>query len=82
MSETVSAEARLRARNQLTIPDPIVRAAGIEPGEKFVVELEPDDQDTILLRRVRNSYAGSLPGLWDRIPRPTSRANARPGAKP
>ena len=64
MSVTVSAEARLRARNQLTIPDPIVRAAGIEPGETFVVELEPDDQDTVRLRRVRNSYAGSLPGLW------------------
>ncbi len=64
MSQTVNAEARLRARNQLTIPDPIIRAAGIEPGEKFVVELEPDDHDTVLLRRVRNSYAGSLRGLW------------------
>jgi bifunctional DNA-binding transcriptional regulator/antitoxin component of YhaV-PrlF toxin-antitoxin module len=64
MTQTVNAEARLRARNQLTIPDPIVRAAGIEPGERFVVELEPDDHDTVLLRRVRNSYAGSLRGLW------------------
>jgi len=41
-----------------------VRAAGIEPGETFVVELEPDDGDTLRLRRVRTSYAGALRGLW------------------
>jgi len=64
MPKTVSAEAHLRARNQITIPDFIVRAAGIEPGETFVVEVEPDDGDTLRLRRVRTSYAGSLRGLW------------------
>ena len=64
MPKTVSAEAHLRARNQITIPDSIVRAVGIEPGETFVVELEPDDGDTLRLRRVRTSYAGALRGLW------------------
>jgi len=64
MPKTVSAEAHLRARNQITIPDSIVRAAGIEPGETFVVEVEPDDGDTLRLRRVRTNYAGALRGLW------------------
>ena len=64
MPKTVSAEAHLRARNQITIPGSIVRAAGIEQGETFVVEVEPDDGDTLRLRRVRTSYAGSLRGLW------------------
>ena len=64
MPKTVSAEAHLRARNQITIPDSIVRAAGIESGETFVVELEPEDGDTLRLRRVRTSYAGVLRGLW------------------
>ena len=64
MPKTVSAEAHLRARNQITIPDAIVRAVGIEPGETFVVEVEPDDGDTLRLRRVRTSYAGALRGLW------------------
>jgi bifunctional DNA-binding transcriptional regulator/antitoxin component of YhaV-PrlF toxin-antitoxin module len=64
MPKTVSAEAHLRARNQITIPDSIVRAVGIEPGETFVVELEPDDRDTLRLRRIRTSYAGALRGLW------------------
>jgi len=64
MLKTVSAEAHLRARNQITIPDAIVQAAGIEPGETFVVEVEPEDGDTLRLRRVRTSYAGALRGLW------------------
>lgn len=64
MPKTVIAEAHLRARNQITIPDAIVRAAGIEPGETFVVELEPEDCETLHLRRVRTSYAGALRGLW------------------
>jgi bifunctional DNA-binding transcriptional regulator/antitoxin component of YhaV-PrlF toxin-antitoxin module len=64
MPKTVTAEARLRKRNQLTIPDAIVREAGIEPGETFVVELEPGEPDTLLLRRMRTSYAGALRGLW------------------
>jgi bifunctional DNA-binding transcriptional regulator/antitoxin component of YhaV-PrlF toxin-antitoxin module len=62
MPKTVVAEARLRERNQLTIPDANVREAGIEPGETFVVEVA--QPDTLLLRRVRKSYAGALRGLW------------------
>ncbi len=64
MPRTVTAEARLRERNQITIPDRIVKAAGIEPGETFVVELEPGDRDIVRLRRVRTSYAGALRGLY------------------
>ena len=41
-----------------------MRAAGIEPGETFVVEVEPDDGDTLRLLRVRTSYAGALRVLW------------------
>jgi hypothetical protein len=62
--KTVSAEARFRARNQITIPEAVVQAARIEPGETFVVEVEPEDVDTLRLRRVRSSYAGALRGLW------------------
>ena len=62
--KTISAEARLRARNQLTIPDLIAEASGIEPGETFVVELAPDEPETIRLHRLRTSYAGALRGLW------------------
>jgi hypothetical protein len=61
---TVTAEARLRARNQLTLPEPVVQAAGIAEGERFVVELAADDPDTVRLHRIRASYAGALRDLY------------------
>lgn len=64
MQANVSAPARVRARNQMTIPETIAHAAGIQEGDTFVVELERADLDTLLLRRVRSSYAGALRGLY------------------
>lgn len=61
---TVTAPARLRSRNQLTLPEAIVNAGNIEAGTTFIVEIEPSDPDVIRLRRVRSSYAGSLRGLY------------------
>jgi bifunctional DNA-binding transcriptional regulator/antitoxin component of YhaV-PrlF toxin-antitoxin module len=64
MTEIV-ATARLRARNQLTLPDPIVQAAGLDEGATFVVEVDETDTDVVRLRRVRSSYAGALKGLYE-----------------
>jgi hypothetical protein len=64
MSDLV-ATARLRARNQLTLPDPIVLAAGLDEGATFVVELDPSDPDVVRLRRIRTTYAGALKGLYE-----------------
>jgi len=61
----MSATARLRARNQLTLPDPIVQAAGLEEGATFVVEVDAAQPDVVRLRRVRTSYAGALKGLYE-----------------
>ena len=57
---SVAAEARLRARNQLTLPEPVVHAAGIVEGDRFIVEVAPGDPDTVRLHRIRPSYAGAL----------------------
>ena len=65
--DTISATAKLRQRNQLTLPDPIVQAGGLEEGSIFVVELEPSDPDVVRLRRVRSSYAGALKGLYEPV---------------
>lgn len=64
MATTISARARVRARNQITIPERIVEAAGIHEGETLIVELEPARPDILRVRRVRESYAGALPGLY------------------
>lgn len=59
-----NAQAKLRARNQLTLPDPIVRAAGLREGDRFLVEVADDDPDTLRLHRIRDSYAGALAGVY------------------
>ena len=57
---SVTSEARVRAKNQFTLPDAVVRAAGISEGDRFVVEVNPGDTDTVRLHRIRPSYAGAL----------------------
>jgi hypothetical protein len=57
----------LRARNQLTLPDRVVQAAGIVEGDRFVVELDPGDPDVLHLHRVRASYAGALRDVYGDI---------------
>jgi hypothetical protein len=64
MTEII-ATARLRGRNQITLPDPIVQAGGLEEGATFVVELDPGDPDVVRLRRVRSTYAGALKGMFE-----------------
>ena len=64
-TQTVTAEARVRARNQLTLPDRVVQAAGIAAGDRFVVEIAADDPDVVRLHRIRPSYAGALATLYD-----------------
>jgi hypothetical protein len=63
-SSSVISEARLRSRNQLTIPDSVVQAGGIAEGERFAVEFDPDDPDTVRLHRIRPSYAGALDAVY------------------
>jgi len=57
---SVTSEARVRAKNQLTLPESVVQAAGIVEGDRFVVEVTPGDTDTVRLHRIRPSYAGAL----------------------
>ena len=64
MTTSVTAEARIRARNQLTLPDPVVQAAGISEGDRFVVEIDVKDPDVVRLHRIRSSYAGALADLY------------------
>ncbi len=57
---SVIAEARLRERNQLTLPDAVAKAAGITEGERFVVTFDPGHPDSVRLDRIRETYAGSM----------------------
>jgi hypothetical protein len=61
---SVIVEARLRARNQITLPDPVVQAGGLAEGERFAVEIDPANPDTVRLHRIRTSYAGALRDVY------------------
>ncbi len=56
----VTGVALMAAGNQMTLPEPVVEAAGIVEGDLFVIEVTPGDPDTLTLRRVRPSYGGAL----------------------
>ncbi len=53
----------LRAKNQLTLPEPIVRRLGIGPGDDLVVQLD-EQQGIAQLRPLRRSYAGVARGVY------------------
>ena len=56
-----TATARLRAKNQLTLPGAVVTQIGVAIGDRFRVSI---DDGAIRLEPIRRSYAGSLKGLW------------------
>jgi bifunctional DNA-binding transcriptional regulator/antitoxin component of YhaV-PrlF toxin-antitoxin module len=60
-STQVSVEARVRARNQVTIPEPIVRALGLAEGARLLFRADGDRMEIVVLR---DSYAGALHGVW------------------
>ena len=67
MQRPITAEARLRRKSQLTLPDQVVQAAHLGVGDRFLVELAPDDPNTIHLHRIRRSYAGALDGMYGAV---------------
>ena len=53
--------ARLRAKNQLTLPESVVSQVGADIGDRFRVSVE---DGVIHLEPVRKSYYGALKGVW------------------
>lgn len=60
----VEAEARLRPKNQITIPDVIVRALNAETDDTFVFETDPERPGVAHVHLVPRNFAGSLTGLY------------------
>lgn len=68
MSSVIEREARLRHKNQLTLPEEIARRLGAEPGDRFVWVWDESTPDRVSLRRLRRSYYGALKGLYGQTP--------------
>ena len=57
-------EVQLRKKNQLTLPEPIADRLGVQPGDRLVFETDDADPARVHIRRVRESYAGVLAGVY------------------
>jgi len=64
MVETIEAEARLRAKNQITVPEPIVAALEAQQDDTLVFEADVAEPGVIRVRLVPRSYAGALTGTY------------------
>lgn len=64
LDRPVEAEARLRQKNQLTLPDAIVRALKAAPDDTLVFETDPTQPGVARVHLVPRAFAGSLPGVY------------------
>lgn len=56
----VNEKVTLQDRNQVTIPKTVVEATGLRRGQAMIVHIDEDRPDEIILRLIRDSYAGTL----------------------
>lgn len=59
-------EVPLRGKNQITLPAEIARALEASPGDRLLFTVDPGAPDTAVVRRIRDSYFGSLAGTYGR----------------
>ena len=57
-------EVSLRQKNQITIPEEVVRRLGLAPGDRLVMAIDDAQPDPMQLRPIRRSYAGLLTGVY------------------
>ncbi len=57
---TVDEKVTLQDRNQVTIPKTVVKARGLRRGQAMIVHIDEDRPNEIILRLIRESYAGAL----------------------
>jgi bifunctional DNA-binding transcriptional regulator/antitoxin component of YhaV-PrlF toxin-antitoxin module len=61
---TIELEVRLNDKNQLTLPDEVVKRLKLEPGNRLVLELDEGNPNQMQVRPLRRSYRGLLAGVY------------------
>lgn len=64
LDRPIEADARLRPKNQITVPEPIVRAIGAGTDDVFVFETDPNEPRLVHVRVMPHDFAGSLTGVF------------------
>lgn len=60
----IQAEAGLRPRNQVTLPEQIAERLGAEAGDRLVWEWDEAHPERVQVRVIRRSYYGALEGIY------------------
>ncbi len=64
LDRPIEAQARLRQKNQLTLPEAIVRVLDATPDDLIVFEADPAEPGVAHLHLVPRDFAGSLTGVY------------------
>ena len=64
LGRRVEAEARLRPKNQLTLPEPIAAALDAHPDDVLVFATDPEQPGTATIRLIPRTFAGALTGVF------------------
>jgi bifunctional DNA-binding transcriptional regulator/antitoxin component of YhaV-PrlF toxin-antitoxin module len=57
-------DARLRHKNQLTLPDPVARALDARVDDRLLFEIDPTEPGVVRLRVLPRDFAGSMTGVY------------------
>lgn len=64
VTPTIEAEARLRAKNQITVPEAIVEILEARQNDLLVFEANAHEPGTAVVRVVPRTFAGALTGIY------------------
>ena len=64
MALIIEAEARLRAKNQITLPEPVVSALEAKLDDRLVFEADVTEPGVFRVRLLPRSFAGALTGVY------------------
>jgi bifunctional DNA-binding transcriptional regulator/antitoxin component of YhaV-PrlF toxin-antitoxin module len=57
-------EARVRARYQVTLPEPVADALAAHPDDRLLFEADPAEPGVVRIRKARVSWAGAATGVY------------------
>jgi hypothetical protein len=64
LARPVEAEARIRAKNQVTLPDRIAEAMDAHQDDVLIFETDPNQPGVAVVHLVRRGFAGALTGTY------------------
>lgn len=62
--QAFAVEARVRARYQVTLPEPVAAALAAGPDDRLVFEADPTEPGIVRVRKARASWAGAAAGAF------------------